>query len=306
MQGQASKLIEQVPSTFVGGPTKFRSRRVFAYASSGPFAMSSPPADLSRRKSKGRAGRRHRMDLATWRAIDAGDLSGYRGLRGRAISSAAASRNYVVRAPLRRSHGEGFRYNLERVSLGGIEMSALVAGSGRATPLAHPRARSDEGVVASRGPALAENHRVYAIDLPGFGASSKPRGAYNAPWFAEHVFRFLDMVGEKKAFVAGNSLGGRVAIEMAMKEPERVSGIACLCPAAAFTHRPRLASFKCCARTRARRECFRGATQEEPSGPLLRPETYQRGLVRGRDRRLPAIWKGSCPFGVLHALRNVI
>jgi pimeloyl-ACP methyl ester carboxylesterase len=63
-------------------------------------------------------------------------------------------------------------------------------------------------------------------------------GAYNAPWFSSQVFTLLDRLGHERVMVAGNSMGGRISMEMAMREPGRVAAIACLCPAAAFSYRP--------------------------------------------------------------------
>jgi pimeloyl-ACP methyl ester carboxylesterase len=89
-------------------------------------------------------------------------------------------------------------------------------------------------------PRLARDYRILAVDLPGFGASSKPRGRYDARWFASKMFGFLDAAGYDSTLIAGNSMGGRIAQEMAMLQPERVDAIACLCPATAFSHRPAL------------------------------------------------------------------
>ena len=239
----ASHLLEQLPSRFIGGseklkPTRFRLsigrtvRDVVATNKSCHVEKASgdPDVEIS-------------TDLATWKSIDAGDLSGVEAFAsGKLVVRGSIEKTLLFEPLFERGDGDGFRYSLERVSLGGIEMSALIAGSEDAPPLV-----LIHGLGATKAswlpivPQLAKSHRVYAIDLPGFGSSSKPRGKYNAEWFADHVFRFLDMVGEKKAFVAGNSLGGRVAIEMAMQDRERVLGIACLCPAAAFTYRPALA-----------------------------------------------------------------
>jgi pimeloyl-ACP methyl ester carboxylesterase len=48
----------------------------------------------------------------------------------------------------------------------------------------------------------------------------------------------MDKLGIASAAVTGNSMGGRIAMEMAMRKPHRVDAIACLCPAAAFSERP--------------------------------------------------------------------
>lgn len=181
-------------------------------------------------------------DPATWRAMYAGEVSGVEAFAGGNIEiRGSIDKSLLFEALFDRPDAGGFRYRLERVSLGGRAISALIAGDEDAPPLV-----LIHGLGASKAswlpivPALAKTHRVYAIDLPGFGSSSKPRGKYTAAWLAEHVFRFLDMVDLDSAFVAGNSLGGRVTMEMAMMEPDRVSGIACLCPAAAFSYRPGL------------------------------------------------------------------
>src|SRR6185295_15245784 len=87
--------------------------------------------------------------------------------------------------------------------------------------------------------ALAEHYRVVAMDLPGFGESDKPLGApYDAAWFARSVFAAMDALGIERAHVAGNSMGGRVAIEAALADRDRTSALLLLSPALAWL-RPR-------------------------------------------------------------------
>jgi pimeloyl-ACP methyl ester carboxylesterase/putative sterol carrier protein len=82
---------------------------------------------------------------------------------------------------------------------------------------------------------LADTHRVVAVDLPGFGRSTAPlRAAYDPPYFARVLLELLDRLGAGPAALVGNSLGGRVALEMALAAPQRVSGLGLLCPAVAF------------------------------------------------------------------------
>ncbi len=86
--------------------------------------------------------------------------------------------------------------------------------------------------------ALSQRYRVHAIDLPGFGSSSKPaRGAYNARWFSELMLGLMDELEVSSAHVVGNSMGGRVAIESALTAPERVGALGLLCPAVAWVKR---------------------------------------------------------------------
>lgn len=81
---------------------------------------------------------------------------------------------------------------------------------------------------------LAIDHRVLAPDLPGHGASSAPLGRYDARFFARWLNDYLDAVGVESAVLLGNSLGGRVALEVALLSPDRVRGLVLLAPAVAF------------------------------------------------------------------------
>jgi pimeloyl-ACP methyl ester carboxylesterase len=83
--------------------------------------------------------------------------------------------------------------------------------------------------------ALADEFRVIAIDLPGFGESDKPLGAaYDASYFAGCVAALLDALELDRAHIVGNSMGGRVAIEAGLLHPGRVRCIALLSPALAW------------------------------------------------------------------------
>ena len=81
---------------------------------------------------------------------------------------------------------------------------------------------------------LARDHRVLAPDFPGFGASDAPHWRYRAAELARWLDAFLTTVDAKPAAVVGNSLGGRVAIELALTAPAAVTRMVLLCPSPAF------------------------------------------------------------------------
>ncbi|RMI38284.1 alpha/beta fold hydrolase [Streptomyces triticirhizae] len=81
--------------------------------------------------------------------------------------------------------------------------------------------RSWDGVV----PALAERYRVVRHDLRGFGDSPPPSAPYSD---AEDLLAVLEAVGAERAFLVGNSYGGRVALEATGLRPGRVAGLALL------------------------------------------------------------------------------
>jgi 4,5:9,10-diseco-3-hydroxy-5,9,17-trioxoandrosta-1(10),2-diene-4-oate hydrolase len=70
--------------------------------------------------------------------------------------------------------------------------------------------------------ALAQTHRVYAIDLIGYGCTDKPDIEYRLDDFVAFVRGFMDAVGIERATLIGHSLGGGVAINVAHRYPERV------------------------------------------------------------------------------------
>ncbi|HVS48210.1 MAG TPA: alpha/beta fold hydrolase [Candidatus Dormibacteraeota bacterium] len=71
--------------------------------------------------------------------------------------------------------------------------------------------------------ATADRHRVYAPDLPGFGRTEKPRARYGIPYFTRFIERYMDARGLRSAAVVGSSLGGRIALELALDNPRRVN-----------------------------------------------------------------------------------
>jgi pimeloyl-ACP methyl ester carboxylesterase len=71
-------------------------------------------------------------------------------------------------------------------------------------------------------PEMARRHRVLAPDLPGFGRSSKPSVSYGVPLFARSVEGYLRALRLRSGVLVGASMGGRVAMEVALHRPEAV------------------------------------------------------------------------------------
>jgi pimeloyl-ACP methyl ester carboxylesterase len=71
-------------------------------------------------------------------------------------------------------------------------------------------------------PHFARTHRVIAVDLPGFGASPMPRERISIPGYARFLERLCDTLSIDAATVVGNSMGGYVAAELAIRSPQRV------------------------------------------------------------------------------------
>ena len=80
--------------------------------------------------------------------------------------------------------------------------------------------------------ALAQDHAVFALDLPGHGRSEKPEDiAYDPASGARFLVRFMDALGIDVATLVGNSGGGLVAALCALAYPERVDRLVLVDPA---------------------------------------------------------------------------
>ena len=115
----------------------------------------------------------------------------------------------------------------------GIDTFYLDAGRGPAVVLLHGLGATNASMLPTLV-ELARDHRVLAPDLPGFGDSGKPTVEYDPTFFAGWLGAFLDALGLERAILVGNSMGGRIAIELALVAPERVAGLVLYAPSLAF------------------------------------------------------------------------
>lgn len=78
---------------------------------------------------------------------------------------------------------------------------------------------------------LAEYYRVIAVDLPGFGLSSKHDVPGTMAFYADVLANLLDVLGVSQVRYAGVSMGGQIGMTFALRHPERVSHLALAAPA---------------------------------------------------------------------------
>ena len=83
-------------------------------------------------------------------------------------------------------------------------------------------------------PHLLPAFRLLRLDMRGHGASDAPGGDYTMALLAEDVAAAMDAAGIGAAAVAGVSLGGMVAMQLALDRPERVSALALVCTSPAM------------------------------------------------------------------------
>jgi pyruvate dehydrogenase E2 component (dihydrolipoamide acetyltransferase) len=112
------------------------------------------------------------------------------------------------------------------------QVRALRTGEGSATPLLLIHGFGGDLLSWQfNQPAWSEQRPVIAIDLPGHGGSSKsvPRG--DVAGLAAMVVEAMDALEIARAHVAGHSLGGAIALQLALDNPRRVASVTLVCPA---------------------------------------------------------------------------
>ena len=178
-------------------------------------------------------------DAATWLELREGQLSGLDAFRSRrlwargnldlAVAFEGFFRLPNGRPPLLRMH---------EVRAGKARISTLSAGNGLEPVILIHGLGGNKTSFYETVSALAKDYTVHAIDLPGFGSSSKPLIApFDAAWFGRAVVRFMDSLELRRAHVVGNSLGGRVALEVGLNAPQRVRTLSLLTPSLAWRKR---------------------------------------------------------------------
>lgn len=107
------------------------------------------------------------------------------------------------------------------IRVGDLDTHFTVWGEGRPVVLLHGWGTSAEslGAVAK---VLEDRFRVYALDLPGFGWTPSPATAWGTWEYASYVASFMDRVSIPVASVVGHSFGGRIALALAARWPDRV------------------------------------------------------------------------------------
>lgn len=157
----------------------------------------------------------------------------------------------------------------------GFEIAYLEGGSGEPLVLVHGiGADKDNFTRAARW--LTPHYRVIAIDLPGFGQSSKPEQAdYGIPAQVERLDEIMQALKLPRAHFGGSSMGGWIIASYAAKYPDKAASLWLLGAAgtdgasAPRCVRPMTGANTCCSR-RSRRTSRRSSTSSWCSAPSSR------------------------------------
>ena len=122
----------------------------------------------------------------------------------------------------------------ETIEAGGRRIRYLALGEGEGTPIVFIHGfGGDLNNWQFNQEALAAGRPTYALDLPGHGGSTKDLAAERADVgaLAAAVLDFMDAKGIPKAHLVGHSLGGAIALDLALNHPDRVRSVTAICSA---------------------------------------------------------------------------
>jgi len=128
---------------------------------------------------------------------------------------------------------ESYPLRARTLTVDGTRLHVVEAGAGPALVLLH-------GLSATHAnwehtiPAFADRWRIVAPDLPGHGQSAKPDAPYTIDFYAGMIRSLGRELGIDEAVVIGNSLGGQIAVEIALAYPRWTRALVLVAPAGGF------------------------------------------------------------------------
>ncbi|MFN2590531.1 MAG: alpha/beta fold hydrolase [Actinomycetota bacterium] len=169
----------------------------------------------------------------TWFGIDEGLTTGPQAFLERRLTVQGnldlAVRLQTLFRPWKRARRASDLDQVEVVA-DGMKLSCYLIGGGSPLVLLHGMGASKISMVPLLSD-LSDGHRLIVPDLPGHGESDKPPADYSARFYARVIRHLMDELDVEQAVVAGNSMGGRIGLELALRSANRVRGLALICAA---------------------------------------------------------------------------
>lgn len=113
-------------------------------------------------------------------------------------------------------------FDSRTLTVDGVNIHYFCGGTGSPLVLVHGLGSSAGVEFYFNLEPLAAQHHVLAIDLPGFGRSDKPAVEYTIALFIKAVRDLMQCESIERAALMGVSMGGRVALGLALESPEMV------------------------------------------------------------------------------------
>ena len=117
----------------------------------------------------------------------------------------------------------------KRIHVDGLSVRYFEAGAGSPVLLLHGASLGSSADVWLRNLAPLAAHRLHVIapDLPGFGGTDNPADV-SVSYRKKFILAFMDALKIERAALIGHSQAGRVALDLALSDPERIAKVVVL------------------------------------------------------------------------------
>lgn len=134
--------------------------------------------------------------------------------------------------PIQRFEDLSYPYEVKKALLsGGIDVAYVDEGKGEQTIVFIHGLGSYLPAWKKNVEGLKDKYRCIAIDLPGYGKSSKSEYSGSMRFYSEIVAEFIRALDLKRVTLAGHSMGGQISIITALAYPDKVDKLALIAPA---------------------------------------------------------------------------
>ena len=125
-----------------------------------------------------------------------------------------------------------YAHSVKTVTLSdGVELAYVDEGTGEQTIIFVHGLGSYLPAWQKNVEGLRDRYRCIALDLPGYGKSSKGNYPIGMAYYADVIRRFMEALQIEQAVLAGHSMGGQIAITLALQHPEKVTSLVLVAPA---------------------------------------------------------------------------
>lgn len=146
-----------------------------------------------------------------------------------AIQGCASSRGWY-HLPAAEFTEIDYGFEVKTATVRNIDVGYIDQGQGDVLLLIHGLGSNAKGWSRNIA-ALSQDHRVLAVDLPGYGHSDKGYFEYSLEFYAQVLKEFLTGLGVDNAVYVGHSMGGQIALVSALQYPETVKDLVLISPA---------------------------------------------------------------------------
>ena len=124
-----------------------------------------------------------------------------------------------------------YGFDVKHIQIGNVDLAYIEQGQGPQTILLIHGLGSYARAWTKNIEVLSKTHRVIAVDLPGYGHSSKGHYEYSMSFNADVLRHFIQELDLGSVIVAGHSMGGQIAMTLALESPEMVAKLILISPA---------------------------------------------------------------------------